>query len=146
MNSEDQDHTPLVRGVVLTHGTMCHGMVDAVRKIAGVDEDALVPVSNDGCGPDELYARVLDAAGPGPAIIFTDLQTGSCALAARFACRDPRNRQIVFGANLPILLDFVFHRELPVDTLVERLLEKGRAAIRTLEPVAASDEPGSASG
>ena len=146
MNNKDRDSPPLVRGVVLTHGSMCHGMVDAVRKIAGTDEDALVAVSNDGVGPDELYARVIEAAGSGPAIIFTDLQSGSCALAARFACRDPENRQIVFGANLPILLDFVFHRDLPMNVLVERLLEKGRAAIRTLEPVAASDEPGSASG
>ncbi|MEX2529575.1 MAG: hypothetical protein WD960_02285 [Gemmatimonadota bacterium] len=146
MNSEGPDRPLLVRGVVLTHGSMCHGMVDAVRKIAGVEDDALIPVSNDGAGPDELYARVLEAAGTGPAIIFTDLQTGSCALAARFACRDPQNRQIVFGANLPILLDFVFHRELPVHALVARLLEKGRAAIRALEPVAMPDEPGSSPG
>jgi hypothetical protein len=28
-----------------------------------------------------------------------------------------------------MLLDFVFHRELPVDELVERVLEKGRSGI-----------------
>jgi hypothetical protein len=34
--------------------------------------------------------------------------------------------------NLPILLDFVFHRDLPVKELVPRLIEKGRAGIRTI--------------
>lgn len=123
----------LVKGVVLTHGSMCHGMVDAVRKIAGAPEEALEAVSNDGRGPDDLYRAVADAAGRGPTLIFTDLQTGSCALAARFACRDPEQRRVIFGANLPMLLDFVFHRELELDDLVDRLLERGRTAIRSLE-------------
>jgi mannose PTS system EIIA component len=123
-----------VRGVVLTHGSMCHGMVDAVQKIAGVSDDALVAVSNEGRGPDDLLETVARVAGDGPALIFTDLRTGSCALAARFACRDPGNRKVIFGANLPMLLDFVFHRDMPLDHLVDRLLERGRAEIRTLEP------------
>jgi mannose/fructose-specific phosphotransferase system component IIA len=124
---------PQVRGIVLTHGTMCHGMVDAVRKITGVEEEALVALSNDGLGPEALLRVVSEVTGEGPVVIFTDLQTGSCALAARFACRDPGTRTVVFGANLPMLLDFVFHRHLPLDTLVERLVERGKAGIRALE-------------
>jgi mannose PTS system EIIA component len=122
------------RGIVLTHGSMSFGMVDAVRKISGAPEDALIPLSNDARGPDALFAAVAEAAGEGPAIIFTDLQTGSCALAARFVCREPRGRRVIFGANLPMLLDFVFHRDLPLDRLVERLLATGRNEIRALEP------------
>lgn len=128
------DEEPLVRGIVLTHGSMCHGMVDAVQKIAGVSDEALVALSNEGRGPDDLLEAVARVAGDGPALIFTDLRTGSCALAARFVCRDPRARKVIFGANLPMLLDFIFHRDLPLDQLVERLLERGRAEIRTLEP------------
>ncbi len=125
---------PPVKGIVVTHGSMCHGMVDAVRKIAGVDDEALEAVSNDGRSPETLLEAVTRAAGSGPALIFTDLQTGSCALTARFVCRDPGNRQVIFGVNLPMLLDFVFHRELPLPALVERLLAQGRSAIRSLEP------------
>ncbi len=123
-----------VRGIVLTHGTMCHGMVDAVRKITGVEEEALMALSNDGLGPDALLRMVSEVTGEGPVVVFTDLQTGSCALAARFACRNPGTRTVVFGANLPMLLDFVFHRHLPLDALVERLVERGKAGIRALEP------------
>jgi mannose/fructose-specific phosphotransferase system component IIA len=123
-----------VRGIVLTHGSMSFGMVDAVRRISGAPEEALIPLSNEDRGPEALFAAVAEAAGTGPAVIFTDLQTGSCALAARFACRDPGRRRVIFGTNLPMLLDFVFHRDLPLDRLVERLLATGRNEIRSLEP------------
>jgi mannose/fructose-specific phosphotransferase system component IIA len=131
-----EGEVPGVRGVLVTHGSMCFGMVDAVRKITGAPQDALLPLSNEAKGPDELLQAVDDVAGPGPTIIFTDLQTGSCAIAARFACRDPVGRRVVFGTNLPMLLDFVFHRHLPLDPLVERLLQKGREAVRSLDPQA----------
>lgn len=127
---------PGVKGIIVTHGTMGFGMVDAVRKISGAPEDAISAVSNDGMGPEDLVAAVSDLAGHQPAIIFTDLQTGSCALAARFACEKPEDRRVVFGANLPMLIDFVFHRHLSLDDLVERLLERGRSAIRSYQPEA----------
>ena len=118
-----------VQGIVLTHGSLCFGLVDAVRKIVGEPGPDLTPVSNEGRGPKELEELVRDLAMPGPTIIFADLGTGSCALAARLASRDPRGTRILFGVNLAILLDFIFHRQMPVDELVERLIDKGRAAI-----------------
>ncbi len=39
---------------------------------------------------------------------------------------------VVFGVNLPILLDFVFHRDLPLEELVPRLLEKGRESVQSV--------------
>ncbi|MSR22546.1 MAG: hypothetical protein EXR92_03215 [Gemmatimonadetes bacterium] len=122
-----------VRGIVVTHGSMCFGMVDAVRSIAGPPADALIPISNEGKGPEELLHLVSELTGEGPSVIFTDLHTGSCALAARLACRDPEGRRVVFGTNLAMLLDFVFHRHLPLDELVERVVNLGRAAVRAFE-------------
>jgi mannose/fructose-specific phosphotransferase system component IIA len=92
-------------------------------------------MTNEGKGVDELVRAVVEVAGNDPVIIVTDLQTGSCALAARFACKQPENRRILFGVNLPMLLDFVFHRTLPLDDLVDRLIVKGRDAIVALEPM-----------
>jgi mannose/fructose-specific phosphotransferase system component IIA len=130
-----EDAIPEVKGVLVTHGAMSFGMVDAVKKIAGIPDGVIVAVSNEGKGVDELVRAVVEVAGDDPVIIFTDLQTGSCALAARFACRQPENRRILFGVNLPMLIDFVFHRTLPLDDLTQRLIAKGREAIVALEPM-----------
>jgi len=123
---------PQVRGVLVAHGAMATGLVDAVRKIAGPDPDALVPLSNDGLNPDRLAEEIESVVGDSPAVIFTDMQSGSCAMAARLTCRERPHRVIVCGANLPMLLDFVFNRSLSLPDLVEHLLDRGKAAIRSV--------------
>jgi mannose/fructose-specific phosphotransferase system component IIA len=117
------------RGVVVSHGTLAFALVDAVRRIAGVQDDGLDAVSNEGLSREALCAAVEAAAGPGPAVIFTDMGTGSCAVAARLVCRGEGRRVVVSGVNLPMLLDFVFHRDMPLQDLVLRLLEKARGAV-----------------
>jgi mannose/fructose-specific phosphotransferase system component IIA len=118
-----------VRGVVVGHGDMAHGLVDAVRRIAGDAAAGLAAVSNEGKGPDVLRSEVDAAAGRGPAIVFVDIQSGSCGLAAAYACRGSVGRAVISGVNLPMLLDFVFHREIALEPLVARLVDRGRAAI-----------------
>ena len=125
MSSEDP-----VTGVVVAHGPMARAMVDAVRHIAGDAADALHPLSNEGKGPADLKNELDDVLGEGPAVVFVDLQTGSCGMAAMLCCRETSRRAVVSGVNLPMLLDFVFHRELPLDEIVERVVEKGRDSIR----------------
>lgn len=120
-----------VRGVVVAHGPMARAMVDAVRRIAGDAADGLIPLSNDEKTPETLEADLDRELGAGPAVIFADLQSGSCAMAALSSCRQGARRVVVCGVNLPMLLDFVFHRQLPLDQIVERVVERGRAAITT---------------
>jgi len=120
----------LVRGIVVGHGDMPRGLVDAVQRIAGDKASGLAAVSNQGKGPDVLRAEVASAAGPGSAIVFVDIHSGSCGLAAAYACRGCAGRAVISGVNLPMLLDFVFHRHLALDALVTRLVDGGRAAIR----------------
>ena len=119
-----------VRGLVVSHATLAEGLVQSVGKIAGLDEGVLRPVSNEGCGPDALQKAVAaELGGGGPVIVFTDLPSGSCAFAARRLTVDRPDTAVVCGVNLPMLLDFVFHRELPLPELVDRLVNKGKAAI-----------------
>ena len=119
-----------VRGVVVAHGSLAQGLVSSVLAISGVDGGALTPLSNEGCGPEALRQDVLNALGhQGPAIVFTDMGSGSCAFTARRIALERAGTGIVTGVNLPVLLDFVFHREMPLPELVERLVEKGRAGI-----------------
>lgn len=118
-----------VRGIVLAHGEMATGIIDAVRHIAGVSGDVLLPLSNRGLGPDTLAQEVRNLAGGEPTIVFTDLQSGSCGFAARRCIQESPNLVVIAGVNLPILLEFVMRRQLPLEQLVPFLLAKGRAAI-----------------
>jgi mannose/fructose-specific phosphotransferase system component IIA len=119
-----------VRGIVVAHSELARALITAVESIAGTTEGALVPLSNDGLGPEAIRERLDELAGDGPAIVFADLREGSCGLAARAVCMgDGPRRALVTGVNLPVLLDFVMKRHLPLDDLVARLVERGRAAI-----------------
>jgi mannose/fructose-specific phosphotransferase system component IIA len=118
-----------VRGLVVAHASIAAGLVAGVRQIAGTGEEALAGLSNEGCSPELLREQLNAALGDGPAIVFTDLGSGSCAFAARRIALERPDTAVVTGVNLPILLDFVFHRDLPLPTLVERLVEKGRAGV-----------------
>jgi len=121
-----------IQGIVLTHGGLAGGLVDAVSRISGVGPDALRAVSNDGKSPDVLQAELAEILEQGGVLVFTDLPSGSCALAARICCRQQKDSAVVFGVNLAMLLDFVFHRDLPLKELVPRLLEKGRGSLSSL--------------
>ena len=121
---------PPAQGVLLAHGGMAQGLVDAVCRISGAGEEALVALSNEGKSPEGLRTELSDVLQPGPAIIFTDLASGSCALSAQLCCRDDPEHVVLFGVNLPVLLYFVFNRHLPLEELVPRLLEKGKERIK----------------
>ena len=49
--------TPL-RGVIVSHAAVAEALVTAVKTITGLG-DALTPVSNDGCGTEDLAEFVL---------------------------------------------------------------------------------------
>lgn len=123
-----------VRGVVVAHGPMARAMIDAARRIAGDAADSLMPLSNDDRGPDALKEELDRALGDDPVIVFVDLQSGSCGMAALSSCRERGRRVVVCGVNLPMLLDFVFHRELPLEELAARMVERGRASITSPLP------------
>ena len=121
-------------GIVVAHGELAEALVRAVEGISGV-RDALYPISNADCTPRELRRRVREAAGGRPAVIFADLASGSCAFASRRAAGGLASASVVTGVSLPMLLDFVFHRDMDAAALAERVAGKGRAATRALEPM-----------
>jgi len=109
-----------VQGVLVGHGKLAEGMLDAVAGITG-SREGLQPLDNAEMTPAVLEERLHELVGDGPSVVFVDLPSGSCAFAARrLKFRHPRVA-VVCGVNLPLLLDFVFHRDLPLEQVVERL-------------------------
>ena len=107
----------------MCHAGLAAALVDAVNQITGLGE-AFIPVSNEGCDRDLLRQRIAEALGPDPAVVFIDLPTGSCMMAALRELKEEHQATIVTGVNLPMLLEFVFHR----DGSPEETAEKARAA------------------
>ena len=115
-------------GVVVAHSELAASLLAAVGAIAG-DDTGLVAVSNTGCDRAALL-RSLDAAIAGrPAVVFTDMAGGSCAFTAAALARGRGDVRVVTGVNLAMLVDFAFHRELPVEEAARRAVEVGRTAV-----------------
>jgi mannose/fructose-specific phosphotransferase system component IIA len=117
-----------LRGIVVAHGELARGLLSAVKCITGVD-DALVAISNEGLGANELRAELARVCASCPVVVFVDLVGGSCAMAGLGVQHMMGEVPVLTGVNLPMLIDFVFQRELPIGELIERLEAKGRAGI-----------------
>jgi len=124
----------LAMGIVVAHGTLAQGLLDAVHNIADVPPEALCAISNQGKSRDELCKAIEEAATQERVVVFTDLVSGSCHLAASLVARHDPRISIVSGVNLAMVLDFVFNRRLDLPDLLCRLTEKGRDAIHDYRP------------
>ncbi len=127
-------------GVIVAHGDLADSLVRVTEQISGV-RGVLSPISNETCSPEDLTARIEEAVGAGPSIIFVDLCSGSCAFASRSVGADRDAVAVITGVSLPVLLDFVFHRDMPLTDLAHRLVEKGHEGTRAF----LSDSRGDAS-
>jgi N-acetylgalactosamine PTS system EIIA component len=122
-----------ILGVVVAHSDLASALIEAVQRITGVEDGVLVPLSNEGLGPEAIRARLTELVAGGPAVVFTDLREGSCGIAARHVCLAGPNRVLVTGVNLPMLLTFALKRDLPLPELAEQIVDRGRKAIESIQ-------------
>ena len=117
------------RALVAGHGDFAAGLISAVEAVTGRGE-LLEPIQVKGlCGEDiqQLLRERLQATGA--LVIFTDLQAGSCTMAARRLLREQPAVLLVSGANLPMLLDFVMSTTPSPVEAARAAVERARSAI-----------------
>ena len=116
--------------IVLGHGSLAEGMISAVDRITG-EGARLVPLSNDGVSGADLVQRLRAAMREtGARVVFTDLPAGSCNTAALRAVHEEPGAVLVMGANLPALLFFAMHAELPPAEAAREAANRGGAALK----------------
>ena len=116
--------------IVLGHGSLAQGMISAVDRITG-EGARLVPLSNDGLSGADLVQKVRAAMkDTGARVVFTDLPAGSCNTAALRAVHEEPGAVLVMGANLPALLFFAMHAELPPVEAAREAAKRGGAALK----------------
>lgn len=117
------------RAIVAGHGEFAAGLVSAVEQITGRG-DQLLPVAITGLSAEDIEALLRDKMlTTGVRVVFTDLQAGSCTMAARRVLRGLTDAVVVCGTNLPLLLDFVFNDRATPSEAAQHAAERGRAAI-----------------
>jgi|SRR5678816_1178815 N-acetylgalactosamine PTS system EIIA component len=129
MSDATGDHAELLRAIVAGHGDFANGLVSAVQQITGRG-DQLIGVSVAKLCVEDienlLRQKMIDA---NVRVIFTDLQAGSCTMAARRILRGMDDAVLVAGANLPMLLDYVFAEGRNAPEAARHAAERGRVAI-----------------
>ena len=118
-----------IRALVAGHGDFAAGLISAVEAVTGRGE-LLEPIQVKGlCGEDiqQLLRERLHATGA--VVIFTDLQAGSCTMAARRLLREETQVVLVSGTNLPMLLDFVMSSSPSPYDAAHAAVERARSAI-----------------
>lgn len=119
-------------GVVVGHGRVAEGLLSALTRVAGEQPD-LWAVTNQGRTGEELAAEIVglleDRCVGRDAYLLSDFDGGSCGQACRRLLEEGRVRAVFYGVNLPLLVEFVFLPDLPVEEFVIAALEKSRKAL-----------------
>lgn len=118
-----------VRAIVAGHGDLAAGLVSAVAQITGRGT-AFLPLSNRGMSGEQLEEVLRDAlARTGARLVLTDLPGGSWTIAARRVQRTDPGMVLVTGVSLPVLLDCVFHDDVPSADAARSAVERGRGGM-----------------
>jgi len=132
MSERDQSPTSGPRAIVAGHGDFASGLVSAVDVITGRGNQ-LIPVAVPGLCAEDIEKLIRERmTESGVKVIFTDLQAGSCTMAARRILRGAGDAVLIAGVNLPTLLDFVFADQMPDVDAARHAAERGRGAISVI--------------
>jgi PTS system mannose-specific IIA component len=123
--------------VLVSHGEMALGMLDAARMIVGEQERTLAVSLNEMDDVEGLMDRIAAAVdevdmGDGVLLLVDAFGASPFNASARLAMQR-KNTEVITGMNLPMLLELAVQRDgQSLDGLVQIALEAGKSSIRTL--------------
>lgn len=123
--------------MVVSHGEMANGMLDAARMIIG-EQEGIIPVPLGEADDVEGLRQRIEAAlqqadrGDGVLILVDLFGATPFNVSARIAlARD--HIEVISGVNLPMLLEVALQRQAQdFNKLIEIAKEAGKSSIRTL--------------
>jgi len=125
----------MVGMLIVTHGRLGEGLLDAMQMIAGPQEKVDFVSLKEGDSIDELKERILSAVkmlddGSG-VLVFVDMFGASPSNAAAYLLNE--NVEVITGVNLPMLLEIVSFREsISLQELSANAMTAGVESIKNL--------------
>ncbi len=122
-----------VPALLVMHADLAAALLHAAARVYG-DIEGVQVLSNEGLDKrqieDHIEAEISGWREGG--LVLTDFWGGSCHTCALAVARGHGKVLLLTGVNLPMLLDYLHNRDrVGVEELAERMLQRGRANIRT---------------
>ena len=122
--------------VIVAHGGLAREYLSAVEHVVG-PQSAIRAISieddHDRAAKQAEICGAADSVDMGAGVVVvTDMFGGSPSNLSLMACCG-RDRRIIYGANLPMLIKLAKSRDLPVGDAVAAALDAGRKYINSLD-------------
>ena len=118
--------------VIVAHGGLAREYLSAIEHVVGRQSGIraiTIEPEDDRAAKKAEIQEAADAVDDGDGVaVVTDMYGGTPSNLSLPACAQ-RNRRIVYGANLPLLIKLAKSRAVPLPTAIERALAAGRKYI-----------------
>ena len=115
--------------VIVAHGGLAREYLAAIEHVVGAQpgiEAIAIEPRHDRASKEIEICKAADAVDTGQGVVVvTDLFGGSPSNLSLLACRK-KNRRIVYGANLPMLIKLAKSRYMSVPDAVKTALDAGK--------------------
>jgi PTS system mannose-specific IIA component len=127
----------LIGIVIVAHGGLATAYLSAMEHVIGISPGivaiSIYPTDKISEKGDQISKAVLLVDDGDGVIVVTDMHGSTPANLALKACKG-HNREVLFGANLPLLLKLVKVRNLSFDKAINLALNAGRKYINCARP------------
>lgn len=126
--------------VIVAHGGLAKEYLSAIEHVVGRQQGIraiTIEENHDRSGKQsEICQAANDVDQGGGVVVVTDMFGGSPSNLSLMACK-AKNRRILYGANLPMLIKLAKSRHLDVPQAVDSAMAAGRKYINSFNGLAA---------